>query len=253
VSTPSFLKLLGSVLTWLCLAMRVAQAGDASTSFDQANQLYEQGKFSDAIAAYTKLLQEKDISAALYFNLGNACFKSGQTGQAIVYYRLAQRLAPRDPDIRANLRFARETVSGNPPGLGRWERWLQVLTLNELTLLGAVSLWLWLLILAAGQLRRDWAQDLRPYRIVSGIATVLVLAWLGLVWQSRIGSSSAVVITREAIVRYGPFEEAQRFYTARDGTELAILDHKDSWLQVSDGSKRVGWLPSKDVFLLPRS
>jgi tetratricopeptide (TPR) repeat protein len=253
VNTPSFLKLLGSLLTLLCLAMRVVLAGEASASFDQANQLYEQGKFSDAIAAYTKLLERKDISAALYFNLGNACFKNGQTGQAIVYYRLAQRLAPRAPDIRANLRFARETVGANTPGLGRWERWLQVLTLNELTLLGAVTLWTWFLLLAAGQLRRDWAQNLRPYRILSGFATVLVLAWLGVVWQSRIGSSSAVVITREAVVRYGPFEEAQRFYSARDGTELAVLDHKESWLQVSDGSKRVGWLPSKDVFLLPRS
>jgi len=194
------------------------------------------------------------FSAALYFNLGNACFKNGQTGQAIVYYRLAHRLAPRDPDIRANLRFARETVGGNPPGLGRWERWFQVLTLNELTILGAATLWIWLLILAAGQLRRDWAQDLRPYRILSGIATVLVLAWLGVVWQSRIGSSSAVVITREAVVRYGPLKKRNASIPRGTAQSWPCWDHKG---QLAASQRRfqnglAGCLP-KTSFLLPRS
>ena len=75
-----------------------ARAGADSASFDQANRLYEQGKYADAIVAYRGLLGQKQSSAALYFNLGNAFFKSGNTGEAIINYRLAQRLAPRDPD-----------------------------------------------------------------------------------------------------------------------------------------------------------
>jgi len=61
VNTPSLVKVTSFLLTFLCLAGRVAQAGQASASFDQANQLYEQGKFSNAIAAYTRLLEQKDV------------------------------------------------------------------------------------------------------------------------------------------------------------------------------------------------
>jgi tetratricopeptide (TPR) repeat protein len=222
-----------------------------SAAFDDANKLYEQGKYTNAITAYTKLLDEKEISPAIYFNIANAYFKAGHPGHAIVYYRLAQRLAPRDPDIRANLRFARESIgSSGSQGIG-W-RLVNMLTLNELTLATVVVVWVWLLVLAVGQLRRDWASALRLYRWLLGAATVLTLSWLGLAVRTHLDSDAAVVVTREATIRYGPFEEAQRFYTARDGTELAVLDRKDNWLQVVDPNKRVGWVPNKDVVLLPR-
>ena len=45
-------------------------------------------------------------------NLGNAYFKSGQLGKAIAAYREAEQMSPRDPDVRANLRFARNQVQG---------------------------------------------------------------------------------------------------------------------------------------------
>src|SRR6266699_3597580 len=97
------------LLLWC--AWSVARAEDASTAFDQANSLYEEGKFTEAAAAYEKMLQQGRASPALYFNLGNAFFKAGQVGRAVLNYRLAERLAPRDPDIRANLKFARSRVA----------------------------------------------------------------------------------------------------------------------------------------------
>jgi tetratricopeptide (TPR) repeat protein len=227
-------------------------AADPVAVFEQANKLYEQGKYGDAIAAYETLLGQKEISPALYFNLGNTCFKNGKTGQAIVYYRLAERLAPRDPDIRANLRFVRETVGSNVSSSVRWQRWLNMLTLNELTLITVLAVWVWLLILAVGQWPTRWGISMRPYRGWSGMIALLLLVWLGFMTQHRLWTMSAVVVAREADVRYGPLEEAQSVYRARDGAEFEILDQKDSWLQVQDAAKRVGWVSAKDVYVLPR-
>src|SRR6266542_646181 len=57
---------------WLILllfcAWSVSRADDVSTAFDQANKLYEEGKFTDAAAAYQKMLQQGRASPALYFN-----------------------------------------------------------------------------------------------------------------------------------------------------------------------------------------
>ena len=56
-------------------------------------------------------------SPAVYFNLGNAFFKQGQIGRAIAAYHSAQTVDPRDPDVRANLGFARERWKATLRGL----------------------------------------------------------------------------------------------------------------------------------------
>src|SRR6476659_1044175 len=94
-----------SVFFGLLIGSLCLRADEVSTAFDQANKLYEQGKYGEAASGYGKLAQAGQVSSALYFNLGNALLKSGELGRAILNYRLAQRLAPRDPDIRVNLRF----------------------------------------------------------------------------------------------------------------------------------------------------
>jgi len=69
-----------------------ARADSATSPFDQANQLYEQGHYGAAAAAFEKMTQTGPVSAAVYFNLGNAWFKAGQLGRAICAYRRAAEL-----------------------------------------------------------------------------------------------------------------------------------------------------------------
>ena len=115
-----------------CLGVSGAQAAEAEALFEQANKLYEQGKFPEAAAAYRQALAPAGGSAALWFNLGNAQFKAGQTGRAIAAWLQAERLAPRDPGVRFNLAFARKRVSGTETAPGPfWQRSLRSLTLNE--------------------------------------------------------------------------------------------------------------------------
>src|ERR1035438_3008164 len=69
-----------------------AMAADISAEFSAANKLYAEGKFAAAAATYEKILQSKAVSPALYFNYGNAEFKSGNFGRAIAAYRQAAQL-----------------------------------------------------------------------------------------------------------------------------------------------------------------
>src|SRR6266513_6228167 len=146
------------IILLLCFCVSsFARAGDLSVAFEQANKLYEQGTFAEAAAGYEKIVAGGRVSPALYFNLGNALFKSGRIGRAIANFRLAEQLAPRDPDIRANLRFARNQIEG--PGarpLTWWRRWTGHLTLNESTGAAAGAVWLWFALLALPQWRPAW-------------------------------------------------------------------------------------------------
>src|SRR5262245_57940734 len=98
------------------------EAASIDTQFDAANKLYAQSKFTDAAAAYEKIVAGGSASAALYFNLGNAYFKVNQLGRAIAAYRQAEELSPRDPDVRANAQFARNRVQGPRLSMSLWRQ-----------------------------------------------------------------------------------------------------------------------------------
>jgi len=219
-----------------------AGTADFPAAFDAANKLYAQNKFTEAASAYEQLLQSNRLSAATCFNLGNSLFKSGKIGRAIAAYRQAERLTPRDPDIRANLQFARNQVQGPTLQTSRWERWLRYLTINEWSALAAAAFWICLMVLALIQFRPVLKRALRNFVILAGIATVAGLICLGLVWHDQYSNPVAIVIAPDAVVHNSPFEEYPNSFTAHDGAEFAILDRKDNWLQVTDGRGRIGWL-----------
>ncbi|MBI4660183.1 MAG: tetratricopeptide repeat protein [Verrucomicrobia bacterium] len=222
-------------------------ASEAIPAFDQANKLYEEGKYSDAANAYRSLVQEGKVSPALFFNLGNSLYKSGEVGRAILCYRLAEQLSPRDPDIKANLQFARDSVAAATPRANVVRRFLNLLTPNELTLLCAGGVWLLFALLTVREARPELAKPLGTYATAAALACLFFGAWLTVVLKAELGNEPSVVIAAEAVVRYGPLEESQSYFTLRNGSELTVLDHKDNWLQVRDGSGRVGWLRANQV------
>jgi tetratricopeptide (TPR) repeat protein len=233
----------------LALEAMAAPAELSPAAFQAANKLYEEGKYPDAAAAYEKLIQGGRASAALYFNLGNAFFKSSQIGRAIAAYRQAERLKPRDPDVRANLQFARNQVQGPTLPLGRWQRWLARLSLDEWTVLAAAVAWLLFLLLALRQWRPALKASLRTAVLAVAVAAVLLGACLAAALYQARSVHLVIVVKPEAVVRWGWLEGSKEAFTVHDGAELKVLDQNGQWLQVSAGPLRLGWLPREQVVL----
>ncbi len=237
------------LICFLGLGAASLKAQNPQSAFEEANKLYYEGKFSDATVAYEKLLASRFVSPALYFNLGNAWFKSGQIGRAIVAYKMARKLTPHDPDVRANLQFARNQIQGPSYSPNRWERELNKLSLDEWTLLAAGAVWLWLLLVTALQWRPSWKLSLRGYVIGLALVSVAFCCCLAAsIYQTRV-VQTAVLIAPEAVVRSGPLDESQNAFVLHDGAELRVLDRKDQWLLVTTGPRRVGWLRLEQVQL----
>jgi hypothetical protein len=199
------------------------------------------------------LIRQGRISAPVYFNLGNAWFKSGNVGRAVFAYRQAANLAPRDADIRANLRFARRQIGADENGEPQWGRWIQGLTTNEWAALASASLWIWFVILIARQWRNDWKKSLRLPALLMGVVTLVTCASLAVVIHDRFFVKAAIVIVPEASVRRGPFEESQIAFAARDGAEFRLLEQKDNWFQIAGAQGRIGWVQQKDIVVAGNS
>ena len=226
-------------------------AADVATDFSAANKLYAEGKFSDAANAYGKILGTGARSSGLLFNYANAEFKSGNLGKAIDGYRRAALLAPRDAEIRANLAFVRNQVQGATLRESRWQNWVGALTLNEGAVLTAILFWLTFALLVARQIRPALAPKLKNATWIFVGLTIFSGTVLGVQAANHFSNGTAVVTAAEATARSGPFDDAQSAFTARDGAELSVLDRRDGWVQVADGTGKSGWLPAKQVEILP--
>lgn len=240
-------------LLLLLLGIMTAHAESANDAFVQANKLYEEGKYPAAAAAYEKLAQSGIVSPDLYFNLGNACLKAGQIGRAICAYRSAEAIAPRDPDIRANLQSARVQAATYAPALpgSRWTRWVGRLSLNEWSVMESIFLALFFILLTAREISPAFRRAGSMAVAGAGMACLCAGACLGLAVDQRLIVKSSVVVVPEAVARLGPLPEAQSAFTVHDGAELLVLGRDGDWLQVSDAVNHTGWLAQKDVALIP--
>jgi uncharacterized protein YgiM (DUF1202 family) len=219
--------------------------------FESANRLYEKGDYANAATAYEQIVRSGESSPALYFNLGNAYFKNNQTGRAIAAYAQAEALSPRDPDIRANLKFALDAVPGNNTRPTAIDRALQLLTLNERGIATAIAVWICFGSLALAQLRPDLKNGLHTLVVASGIFAVAFGAWYAQGLIERATNRKIVVVAPTAVVRFGPLEESQVSFNVRDGFVLQLIGKKDKWIQVADASNRSGWILEDETLRLP--
>lgn len=243
---PAFLAMVATLVLSVNLC-----AADAPGDFAAANKFYAEGKFSEAATVYESIIGSGAVSPNLLFNYGNAEFKAGNLGKAIAAFRRAEFLAPRDPEIRANLDFVRNQVQGSNFRERRLQDWLGQLTLNEWTLLTVIAFWMTLILLAVRQLRPAWVPKLKNVTSLFVALTILSGTALGVQVADHFSNSIAVMTAAGATARSGPFADAQDAFVSRDGAELSVLSRHDDWVQVVDGTGKIGWLNQSQVQILP--
>src|SRR6059058_2472947 len=106
----------------LCAGSAASAIAQPNAEFAKANQEYAQGNFKEAIAGYEALVRAGQWNANLFYDLGNAYFRTRDFGRAILNYERALALDPHHPEASANLRIARDEARALELVPNRWER-----------------------------------------------------------------------------------------------------------------------------------
>ena len=216
----------------------------AATAAQSAQELYDKGDYSAAIAEYKNMAAQDKENPYILYNLGNSHFKAGETDKAIINYYRAWQILPRDKDIQANLAFALNSTGQKfiPEGVPRAVFNLyHYFSLRELRGVFWGFAWVFAVLFAFYFLTGKKA-FVKKALILNTVLLVLACVWYFSMMPSQ-ALSRAVVVVPRAEVRSGPGDNFPVSLSIPRAHIVTVTDTKGGWAAVEAGRERTsGWV-----------
>jgi tetratricopeptide (TPR) repeat protein len=221
----------------------------------EADSAYVRGQYQQAIALYEDLLKQ-GASADLYYNLGNAYYRTENIPEAVLNYERALLLSPGDRDIRFNLQIARSKTFDKivPESEMFFVTWYRALV-NMMsvdgwarTALAALALTIILLLVYLFS-ERLW---LRKAGFFGGVALLLLFVVANIfAWQQKqdlLNRKGAIIFAPAVTVKSTPAANGTDLFILHEGTKVEITDGSmKEWKEIRIADGKEGWIESKHI------
>ncbi len=243
-------KVWGFLIILFTAASLNAQGLEAD--FEKANAAYKAEKYLEALEHYQAIRKQGYESVALYFNMGNAYYKLGQTAPAILNYERAAQLDPYDEDVQQNLKIAQQGV------IDRFETMPKPLVrtayLGLLQLLSpdawALSALLFLGLMAVGLALYLFSAWRRPGFILGFFGLLLGVIALSLAYAHDSYNrhhKPAIVMVPSSYVKTAPSPSAEDAFILHEGTKAQVTDYLEGWKKIRLPDGKIGWIEAEDI------
>lgn len=245
------------ILTFLCLTS-LAFADQTDYLFQQGVQAYQDGDYAGAIESFQGALQLGQESAALYFNLGNAYYKTDDIGRAIVNYERAKRLDAHDEDIDFNLQIAQLRVVDKIPTpemdyfYQLWQNIKNGLGLNLLTIL-TLSVYILFILLLIIKLfaKRSVLQSIIRYALTPTIIILVLISLLfGLRVRDDLTTHYGVILAHKVAITSSPAEDATEVFALHEGVKVRIVATSGNFYRVRLSDGKDGWVKTESLQII---
>jgi tetratricopeptide (TPR) repeat protein len=217
----------------------------------QANEFYQNKNFSEAINNYDAILKQGLVSPELYYNLGNAYFRNGELGKAILYYEKTLKLSPNDDDANYNLLIAKARTVDNIKEVPRlfifnwWETiltafstsgWLLMIFVFYILFLSSASIYFFL--------KRIHVQK---FAFIFGLVNLFVMIITIILFTASLNRETAdnygILIKSVETAKISPGMNSNDAFVIHEGIKFEIEDELDNWAKIKLTDGKVGWLP----------
>jgi hypothetical protein len=199
--------------------------------------------YREAAESYKAAIDAGDVSWAAYFNLGNASFKLGDYGSAVLNYERAFAIDPVKPETEINMARAREAAGlATARPTGRIEKWGTRFPMRALMWVGAIGGWAFL---AAFVLPFLYGRH-KMATIAASIASfALFAACMTGMYAWHIHAKWRVVTGSDAAMLAAPDEKASVVRKLSPATEVNVIRTYDKWIFVRAEQGDEGWVLSE--------
>jgi tetratricopeptide (TPR) repeat protein len=212
----------------------------AGTTWEAANEAYQNGKYEEAKAGYLQLVHAGQYSADLFYNLGNAWFKLGDQGRAILNYERALLLEPGLDEAESNLLAVRKIVGNDDQPTLRDQIGVYA---DYFPLIGSIAFWIFAFSLFPLWLKHGRSMALwRRLSIVAGcifFCCAAISVWIGLGARD---ANRALVVDSAADLKYGPAVSARSVESLQIGEQVQLISERGDWTFCRAGTGNLGWI-----------
>tara|TARA_B100001287_G_scaffold115641_1_gene97246 strand:+ start:2006 stop:2704 length:699 start_codon:yes stop_codon:yes gene_type:complete len=227
---------------------------DIHKLFNEANDFFISKKYKKSIELYEKIINSGQKNSTVFYNLGNAYYRSGDIGHAIWAYKHANKLSPRDKDIIHNLKIAeaKKIDRINSPPLfilhDFYRKIKSSMTMFELILVGGILFFifslLWIKQIFSGK------RNVLSKSIFQILLTVIITVHAVILDKAfeRERISKEAIIVRKSDAQSGPIlGDNKVLFQINEGSVVEVLEEKNNWSEIIliDGKK--GWVSSNTL------
>ncbi len=244
----------GYKIAWIVLLgiglAKSLYAAEPAGRFLAAVKQYQEKDYAGAAAEFQQIAAGGMVNGALFYNLANAYFKSGDMGRAVLWYERAQRLLPRDPDLKFNLNYVRSLVkdeAGTTTSplyqvLFFWNHLLSRTAILWCAVFG--NMLFWMVVLLQYLLR---ARILRYFSYFSGLLALVFIMTAFYNYYEYAFQKQAVVLPETLAVRAGLSDEDTELFRLHAGSRVRIEKEKDDCYRILFSEGKIGWVKKSQV------
>jgi tetratricopeptide (TPR) repeat protein len=226
------------------------QASDALIQqwFSQANTAYHNQSYDSARIYYEKVIDAGVHNSAVYFNLGNACYRTGKIGLAVMYFGKAGKLAPTDPDIQANILFVNKHLVDRPPIPERSFIDMLLWRLHNILTLKAQLWCIWSLLVVLSIMFAAWlyvSRNIRLWLAYTGSLCAAICILLCISASLKIYAAENrpyAVALEKSVDAFNQPDGSKVLFTVHEGTAFTIRSRNGAWCLVSLPNGVSGWV-----------
>jgi tetratricopeptide (TPR) repeat protein len=219
----------------------------SDAEFAKANLEYAQGNFKEAVSGYETLVRSGQWSANIFYNLGNAYFRAGDFGRAILNYERALALEPHHPEATANLQIARDEVRALEMQRNWPERYLQFASINQFVITAAVAFWVGLFCVVRLIFARRRSAIMVALLSFSVLVFVIAMFAIYELDHGSKGRGLAIVTGKDVQARLATADTANSVLALPSGSEVKILSTRGDWVYAALPNNLRGWIPAKSA------
>lgn len=226
--------------------------------FEQGNTLYAQDKYEEAIETYKEIRANGCESWELYYNLGNAYYKNGDLGKAILNYERARLLESDNEDIQFNLEMANLMVAdkiNQPPQFFLFKIFSDFKNSMGLNILSLIVLATYVLLTAfAISYILVKRRKIRQLSFVVSIPVALLFVVFTTVFVLRIQDLNnlkyGIIIDNKVDVVSSPEGKGTEIFSLHEGVKVQAEKQVGEWLQIRLSDGKVGWLKKSAIEII---
>ncbi len=236
-------------------ASETMSKSDAEELMSRGNQYYQDKQYDKAIDAYQQVVNSGYEGTSVYYNLGDAFYREGKLGYAILYYEKALRISPGDDDVIHNLKIANARTVDKIDALPKFfvfQWWEDILALFSVTGWTYASyLFYILLLLSIGFYffaRRPGIQRYSLYLgLVSFVLLVIAASLLTVKLNREANVRSAIVLEQAATVKLSPDPTSNDAFIIHEGLKVRELNQIGDWIEIRLQDGKEGWIQQSDI------